>query len=581
MLKYTVSLPAPATHHVEVALTVEVAPGSLELWMPTWAPGSYLIREFARNVRHLRAADAAGRALVTRRVDKHTFRVEIVDAGLITVRYGLFLFEMSVRTSFVDDTQAMLNGTSVFLAVTGYEARPSRVTVELPEGWLADSGLPLVEESAGAVTWEADDYDHLVDCPIQLGEYQRVDFEAAGVPHRIAIVGGGNHDAERLCADTTRLVEIAAHMFGGLPYRNYLFVLQQVKAGRGGLEHRNSSVLQFSRFGHTDDKAYHELLTLISHEHFHVWNVKRIRPREFVPYDLRNETYTRMLWVCEGVTAYYDELLPHRAGLVTRKKYLEQISEEITRIEQSPGSQAQDLEEASLLTWIRFYRPDEDFANSAISYYRKGALVALLLDLEIRRRSGSARSLDDVLRALHARHGDGRTGFDAAEFEALAADIAGEPLADFFARAVRGTDPLDFAAAVQPFGLTLVRRPRDPEPAARDLIGVRMVEGGLLVDGVDRGSPAERAGLSARDEVLAVNDHRVSAATLGKRLLEARGRQIEMVVFRDDRLRTFAVDVPAQAFAVARLEVSPQASREELDRLERWLGGAAAHARQA
>jgi predicted metalloprotease with PDZ domain len=567
MTEYRLSFGAAAAHLVDVEIELE-ATAPIVLWMPAWTPGSYLIREFARNLRAVRA-ESDGAPLEVRRRDKATFEVEAPRGSRVVVRYRVYAFELSVRTSYVADDFALLNGASIFLAIAGREHERSRVELALPAGWSVVTGLPR-DERGGFV---AASHEALVDGPILAGKLDETSFEVEGIRHRIAVGGGGNHDLATLAAETKAIVEAASRGFGPLPYADYAFLLYTQREGQGGLEHRNSCVVAHPRHGFRDAKGRHDLLGLLAHEHFHVWNVKRTRPREFAPYDLKSENFTRALWICEGVTSYFDELLPRRAGLVTREAFLARLSEEITRYRGNPGRLEETLEESSLTTWIRFYRQDEDYPNSGVSYYQKGALVALCLDAAIREASGDRAALDDVMRALFARHPDGSPGYTTEEFEALAAEIAGADLREFFATALRSTRELDLETALARFGLRLVARPRQPAPTVRDWIGARLPAGGTArVDTVERGSPAAAAGLSPRDELLAFDGIRVEAKTFAERLAErAGGRAVPLAVFRDDRLLTLSLDLPAAPSAAWFVEVDEQASAPCVARRDAWL----------
>ncbi len=562
MIEYTVRIPSPASHHVDVSLRLGAAPDGMVVWMPTWTPGSYLIREFARNIRELVAHGADGTVFRVEREDKNSFRVHATPGAPVEVDYRLYAFEQSVRTSYVVEDNALLNSHSVFLGVRGMDEVQHRVVLELPAGW--EVATALARDGDGH-RFTAPSYHDLNDAPIQCGRFDRVTFSAAGRPHEVVVVGGGNHDLEGIAGDTTRLVEAAARMLGGLPYERYVFLVQNGGSGRGGLEHRDSSVLQFPRFAYADKKTYHDFLTLVAHEHFHAWNVKRTKPRDFTPYDFDAETYTRLLWVCEGVTAYYDELLPVRAGVVTREAYLRRLGEEITRYRRTPGRRRQSLAEASMLAWIQLYRPDEDSRNAGVSYYQKGSLVALLLDVEIRRASHDARSLDDVLRELFARYPERSPGFTEEEFESLASEVSGVPLAAFFARHVRGTDELDFEGALAHYGLVLERHEAS-RPSTYDLLGARIPKGGarLVIESVDADGPAAAAGLSARDEIIAVGGYRVGEGALAARLAGiGPGRTAAITIFRDDRLATMEVTLSPSPSRPWRIRESEPSARRE------------------
>lgn len=580
-LRYQASFDAPASHRIDVALSIPAAPEELILWMPAWTPGSYLIREFARNLRDLSAVRIGARdgdALRIERLDKATFRVHAPAGDPVMIRYAVHAFERSVRTSIVEDDQALLNGASVFLALKGEEQAVHEVVVTPPSDWKVATALAKSGQADGSdPVFRARSYEHLIDSPIFCGPFEEVEFRVLDRLHRIVIRPGGDHDLERIARDTERIVLVSAALFGGLPYQEFLFQVITAAEGRGGLEHRDSCVIQFPRFGFGSELTYHDFLTLVAHEHFHVWNVKRIQPRDFVPYDLTAETYTTLLWVCEGITAYYDELLPLRAGVVDRGAYLQRLAESIDRYRQGPGRLAQDLADASMTAWIGLYRPDEDTPNAAVSYYLKGSLVILLLDLEIRTLSGSAHSLDDLMRLLWERFPDGSGGFSGEQFEACAAEVAGVDLSAFFDRMVRSTAELDLETPLAGFGVSLVKKPRPGGPSLRDLLGVR-IRGGAgraVIDCVEHGSPAHVAGLSPRDEIIAVDGYQATTEQLKERLSRMPGGStVELALFRDGRLSSLQAVLPEELPGVHVIEEREDADTSQAVRAAResWLG---------
>lgn len=464
-LRYTLTFPAPETHYVEVEASVPTggAP-TVELAQPVWTPGSYRIRDYPRHVEELRAESGGGNALPVEKTRKNRWQVTTWGAQRITLSYRVYGREMTVRTNFVEAGFALINGAPTFLTLAGGAARPHEVAVVLPSGW--DRVLTALDPSphGGPHLYVAPDHDTLVDSPIYAGSAAVYPFEVDGIPHLLANEGeGGVWDGPRSAADTARIVEAARRMWGTLPYRRYLF-LNLITEASGGLEHRDSTVLMTSRWKSRTREAYLEWLGLVAHEHFHAWNVKRLRPRELGPFDYGEENYTRTLWVAEGVTSYYDDLLVHRAGLSTREEYLRDLSKTLRAVQKTPGRRVQTLEAASFDTWIKYYQPDENSPNSSISYYTKGAAVAFLLDARIRAANDGARSLDDVMRLAWERFLE--DGFSAEEFEALAAEVAGEDLAAFFDHALRSTAELDYAPALEWLGLRFAPTEPGAAPAA-------------------------------------------------------------------------------------------------------------------
>lgn len=551
-------------------MRISGSPGPVELVMPSWTPGSYLLREFARNVQDFRAETPEGEPVAWTKTTKSAWRVEAPPAGELRVVYRVYANEATVRTSHLDASHAHVNGASVFLFVRGRESEPVDVEVEAPSGWYATTAM----SSDAPFRFRARDYDELVDSPIEIGTHELLEWEQSGIPHRFAIWGKGSYDARRLVEDTKKIVATAERMFGGLPYPRYVFILHLLPEGRGGLEHRDSTVLQHERWGF-EGEDYENLLALIAHEFFHVWNAKRIRPATLGPFDYTAENYTTNLWVVEGLTTYYTDLLLARAGIITAERYLARLGEAVSRFQALPGRRHQTLADSSFDTWIRFYRPDEHTPNAQISYYQKGALVGLLLDLEIRRSTGNERSLDDLLRTLWERYGVWDVGYPETgegSVEALASEVAGTDLSPFFDRYIRGTSELEYARHLATAGVEMdgvadrpsggvaddgsaesAREPaRAKRPADAEVLEVRLgirarEQGGRLrVANVFSEGPGWHGGLNAHDEIVAVDGSRVSGPTdLAKRIWSRPGATTSLTIFRRDELATLTVSLGA------------------------------------
>lgn len=574
-------MPVPHSHLFEVEMRIPGAAVPVELVMPSWTPGSYLLREFARNVQDFRAEGEDGAALPWSKTDKSRWRIE--GAGEVRVRYRVYANELTVRTSHLDASHGYVNGASVFMLVRGREGEPLDLAVEPPEGWRVTTSLP----SPAPLRYRAAHYDELVDSPLEIGTHELLEWEQSGIPHRYAIWGEGSYDAERLVADTRKIVAAAEALFGGLPYSSYTFFLHLFPEGRGGLEHRDSSSLQADRWAF-EGEEYESLLALVAHEHFHVWNAKRIRPAPLGPFDYGAENYTTNLWVVEGLTTYYTDLILRRAGIITPERYLTRLGDYITRFDALPGRRHQSLAESSFDTWIRFYRPDEHTPNSQISYYHKGALVGLLLDLEIRGATKNRRSLDDLMRTLWERYGAPDVGYPESgegSVEAIAAELAGRDLSPFFDRYVRGTDDLQYEPYLRIAGVHLVST---PEAAPKRPSDGMVLEGRLGIRTRDQGGRLKvaivlsegagwRAGVDVGDEIVALDRFRVStAADLAKRVWPRRaGDSLALTVFRRDELLTLPVrvdPVPAARAKLARV-ASPTVAQEAV-----WAGWMGLHA---
>jgi len=572
-VRYRLSFPEPHTHLLHVELEVEGVHTPASLAMPSWTPGSYLMREFPRNVQGFEAADGAGAPLSWSKTDKNRWLVDPPADGTLRVRYQVYANELTVRTSHLDATHASINGASVFLYPEDRAGEALDLEVEAPEGWRITTAL---RGGDGQLT--AANYDELVDSPLEIGTHPLLEWEMEGKTHRWAIWGRGNVDGERLVTDTARIVLAEKALFGGLPYRDYTFIVHLTPGGSGGLEHRESTVLLADRWAFRG-QPYERFLALVAHEFFHLWNGKRIRPAVLGPFDYTAENYTRDLWVVEGITSYYTDLLLRRAGLITMHRYLERLAEAIARFRSIPGRAVQSLADSSWDTWIKFYRPDANTPNSSISYYEKGALVAFLLDLRIRTDTDNARSLDDVMRRLWAEFGARDAGFPEGEVERIAAEVAGTDLRPFFDLALRGTGELPFEEILTAAGLTL--RPAHetaPFPAADPRTEVHTglqfkPEGGRnLVSHVLAGAPAHRAGLNAGDELVALDGVRVTPETLPLRLAERRaGERVPVTVFRRDELVTLELEVEMAAPSRLLLRPAERPTPAQQRLLDDWL----------
>ena len=576
-VRYTLRFPDPANHLVEIEgqVPAEEEGQDLELMMAVWTPGSYLIREFARNVEEVSAETVDGRALPVEKVSKNRWRVANGGAA-VRVHYQLYCHELSVRTDFVDPDFALLNGAATYLVPAGdHGPAPAayEVRLEVPSAWpVAVSSL----ESSSPGTFRAPDYDTLVDSPIFAGTGRVGTFEVDGVPHRLLEHGGeGIWDDAKALADVERIVRTERDFWGLFPYRRYLFMNLIVEAG-GGLEHARSSVLMTSRWKAGTRKGYLDWLGLVAHELFHAWNVKRLRPAALGPFDYEAETYTRSLWVAEGITSYYDDLLVHRAGLSTSAEELERLSRQIEKLQTTPGRRVQSMELSSSDAWIKLYRPDESTINTAVSYYTKGAVVAFLLDAEIRRATGGAKSLDDAMRLAWQRFPPER-GFRREEMRRVFSDVAGRDLGELLDRALDSTEELDYRPALEWLGLRFAEPKKNEgkeheEPAGWLGADTKVEDGRLLVTQVRRGTPAAEAGVDAEDEILALDGWRIPPRELDERLEAYRpGQEATLLVARRGRLLELPVTLGEKPPEQWKLEIDPKASDEQVAHRKAWL----------
>jgi len=570
-IRYTVSFPAPHTHYMEVTASVPTGGrADVELMMAVWTPGSYLVREFERNVENVTAANASGTALRVEKSDKNRWRIASGGAPTISVHYRVYAREMSVRTNWVEASFALINGAPTFLTLADMTSRPHEVILLPAAGWRRSmTGLPAL--AGGDHRYRAPDFDTLVDSPILLGNPAIYEFTVDGKPHYLVNEGeAGVFDGARAAKDFEAVVRETRRFWGELPYDKYV-MLNVISEVGGGLEHKNSAVLMTSRWNTRTRRPYLGWLELASHEFFHAWNVKRLRPVELGPFDYENEVHTRSLWIAEGVTDYYADLIVHRAGLSSREEYLDGLSAKIEEIQTTPGRTVQSAELASYDAWIKYYRPDENSPNVTISYYTKGAVLAFLLDAKIRKATAGAKSLDDVMRAAYARY-SGPRGYTPDEFRQVAEQVAGTRLNGFWDAAVQGTAELDYAEALETLGLRF-RSTGVPNPT-RAWLGAttRNDAGRLVVSQVRRDTPAMAAGLNVDDEILAIGDFRVRADQLATRLEQYKpGDRVPMLVARRDQLLRLDVTFGAEPPRAWRLEVNPAATDAQVTRLGQWL----------
>lgn len=586
----------PAAHLFEVELTVDAPdPRGQALRLPAWIPGSYMIREFARHIVTINARDDVG-AVPLARGGKDTWIAGPCE-GPLRVRATVYAWDLSVRAAHLDETHGFFNGTSLLLCAIGHEHGPHRLTLSLDHptttGWRVATTLPRVEGLPwGPGTFEAADYDQLIDHPFELGTFAHASFTACGVHHDVVVTGVIHADLDRLCRDLAPICEAQIRLFGERPpFDTYLFMVMAVGDGYGGLEHRDSTALICKRgdlpqpgVAEITDE-YRSFLGLCSHEYFHAWNVKRLKPAVFVPYDLWREGHTSLLWAFEGVTSYYDDLGLVRSGVIDPASYYELLGRTVTQVLRMPGQHVESLDTASYDAWTKYYRQDENFPNAHVSYYTKGALVGLCLDLLLRDATDERCSLDAVWQALWARWGDGsgvpEDGVEATAL-ALAPDHA-DTLRAFFDGAIRGTAELPLASALRAVGLRLNLRPatgdkdaggkpggKDTRPGQGDL-GVKVGAGGRLAQ-VYTGGAAHLAGLSAGDQLIAMDDLKVDDASLTRRVRALPpDTTVRLHVFRRDELRAFNAVLQPPPATTAWIDEDPDASPEAVARRERWL----------
>ena len=521
-IRYSIRFPAPHTHYVEVEASFPTSgQPQIDLMMAVWTPGSYLVREYEKNVENISAKARDGSPLAIEKTLKNRWRVRTNGAPSITVAYRVYCREMGVRSNWVEDGFAMLNGAATFITLAdSQKPRVHEVSVELPQAWHRVMTAMPDAPDGGGVRFRAPDFDTLVDSPMVIGNPAVYEFTVDGKKHYLVNTGeGGLWDGAGIARDLEKIVQQDRKLWGSLPYEKYLFLNMITESG-GGIEHKGSTMLMSSRWATRTHKGYLGFLRLASHEYFHAWNVKRLRPLELGPFDYEHEVYPKGLWVSEGFTDYYGALQLYRSGLQTRDEYLEELSGFIQQLQNTPGRLTQSVEMSSYDAWIKQYRPDENSINSSISYYTKGSVIAFVLDAKIRAATKGARTLDDLMRTLYQRY-SGPHGFTEDQFRTAAQEIAGADLSVWFTKALQTTDELDYTEALDWFGL---RFHAHDKPTGKAWLGAttRSDAGREVITQVRRGTPAYDAGLDAEDEIVGIGDFRLRS---GQGLLAARLEQ--------------------------------------------------------
>lgn len=567
---YVVELADLAAHRYRVTLTLPAPAVEQVFSLPVWIPGSYLVREFAKHLSGL-TAHQGGQPRAVEQRDKASWRVRCDGPAPLVLSYDVYAFDASVRTAWLDSERAFFNPSSLCLRAHGREALVHRLALAgVPEGWRV-----ATEMRADADSFEAADYDELLDHPLEIGAHWQGDFTAAGVPHRIVVAGSWpSFDGQRLLADVQRICEAQIAFWGEAPFPRYSFLLWAVDDGHGGLEHRDSTALICARRelptaqeGASPSEPYARLLGLFSHEYFHAWNVKRLRPAEFARFDYQRENYTELLWFFEGFTSYYDELFLRRAGLVDESRYLKLLAASVNGVLAAPGRRVQPLSSASFEAWTKYYRPDENSPNTTSNYYAQGALVALCLDLSLRERNAS---LDLLMRQLWRAHGGGPVS--EADILAAVAALGGDSLAGHLRAWVHGTDELPLRELLAGHGVAW--RDEGRQTVAQRL-GLRVREGaltGIQVSHVLAGGPAEAGGVNARDELLGCNGWRLRRLDDATALLPPQEATLRLLVSRDQRLVELTAVLPQPGPAAVALAPADG----EHARRQRWLGASTA-----
>lgn len=567
-ISYELRMPKPQNHYFEVQMNIaDNDDKQIEVKMPVWTPGSYLVREFSKNVNLVKAFTKDGKALKVSKKSKNAWLIDAGNEKNIQVKYEVYSFEVSVRTPFLDLSHGFVSGSGVFMYVEKAKNQAGSVTVFPHESFKRIStSLPLDQTAKGAgQRFTFENYDQLVDCPMEIGNQEIFEFSAAGVQHTVAMYGDANYNVEQLKKDMAKIVEAETAVIGKNPNKTYTFIVHNVVDGQGGLEHMNSTVLSVNRWTYAG-KQYVDFLNLVAHEYFHLWNVKRIRPIELGPFNYDEENYTTLLWVMEGFTSYYDELILRRTGFYTEEEFLAKLQSSINYVEGSPGSRVQPVAHASFDAWVKAYRPNENSSNTSMTYYSRGSVLASVIDAMIVADSDGKKCLDHFMQQLYATYYEGlKRGFSEAEFKAELSKFVGKNMDDFFAKYVDGTEIIPYKDFYGPVGLNVQDvTTNNPSFGA----SVREEGGKVIVKSVRFGSSAEEAGISVGDEIVGCNAYRVDQSMF-EGMMSGMGNMetCDLLIAREEKL--FSVHVTIRPFKKPQFLLTKSTSNEK--RLHYWL----------
>ena len=567
-ISYELRMPKPQNHYFEVQMNIaDNDDKQIEVKMPVWTPGSYLVREFSKNVNLVKAFTKDGKALKVSKKSKNAWLIDAGNEKNIQVKYEVYSFEVSVRTPFLDLSHGFVSGSGVFMYVEKAKNQAGSVTVFPHESFKRIStSLPLDQTAKGAgQRFTFENYDQLVDCPMEIGNQEIFEFSAAGVLHTVAMYGDANYNVEQLKKDMPKIVEAETAVIGKNPNKTYTFIVHNVVDGQGGLEHMNSTVLSVNRWTYAG-KQYVDFLNLVAHEYFHLWNVKRIRPIELGPFNYDEENYTTLLWVMEGFTSYYDELILRRTGFYTEEEFLAKLQSSINYVEGSPGSRVQPVAHASFDAWVKAYRPNENSSNTSMTYYSRGSVLASVIDAMIVADSDGKKCLDHFMQQLYTTYYEGlKRGFSEAEFKAELSKFVGKNMDDFFAKYVDGTEIIPYKDFYGPVGLNVQDvTTNNPSFGA----SVREEGGKVIVKSVRFGSSAEEAGISVGDEIVGCNAYRVDQSMF-EGMMSGMGNMetCDLLIAREEKL--FSVHVTIRPYKKPQFLLTKSTSNEK--RLHYWL----------
>jgi predicted metalloprotease with PDZ domain len=568
-ISYTVTFPEAQAHYADIEMTITgLQQNVLDLKMPVWTPGSYLVREYAKNVESF-SAEANGKALDARKIRKNIWQIPAKGISSVKVKYRVYAFELSVRTSYVDVVHAFLSNSGIFMYPDGMLHHASTIHIVPYKGWTkVSTSLDMV--NGDPFTLHSPDYDILFDSPIEVGNQDVFGFEASGVKYEVAMCGGGNYDKERLIKDMPKIVEHETAIFDENPNKRYVFIVHNTSKGGGGLEHLSSTVLGASRDNYVKEASYQNFLSLVAHEHFHLWNVKRLRPIALGPFDYDKENYTTDLWIAEGFTAYYQDIIIRRTNLYPVDNYLNALAADINYVANQPGNKVQSLADASYDAWIKYYRPNENSINTNISYYNKGSIMAMMFDLEIIHDTHGKYSLDDVMHYMyHTYYKTLKRGYTDLEFKKGLEKFSGKNLDEFYKKYIYGLDDIDYDKYLGYAGYHLTDEfagNNDPNLG----IVTATANGKITVSAVIRGTAAWNDGVNVNDEITAIDGNKVtdmSTILTGKKV----GDKMSIDVLRDGVPLNLPVTLLKKTQIKYRIDSLASPTAQQLEVRKKWL----------
>ncbi|UIR56624.1 peptidase M61 [Sphingobacterium sp. SRCM116780] len=566
-IHFDVSFSEPQAHYAAIKMSIsEIQADYIDVKMPVWSPGSYLVREYSKQIERFSVKDQ----VEYEKISKNTWRIYTKDKSSVEINYHIYGFEVSVRTNFIDEEHAFIVPTATFMYIDGKIDQAVTVKFFPHKNWKhLSTGLEKIAEN----TFYAPDFDILYDSPFEIGNQDIWTIQASNVEHEFAMVGGGTYSKERLSKDVQKIVEEETRIWGSNPNKRYVFITHNHQSGGGGLEHLNSTVLGASRTAYSNESTYKTYLSLVAHEYFHLWNVKRLRPKALGPFNYDQENYTTGLWIMEGFTSYYDNLIIKRCGFFSEKEYLNLLANDFTTVLNRPGHEIQSAAESSFDAWIKYYRPDENSPNSGISYYNKGAMLTVLLDLKIIASSGGTKKLDDVLRATYNYfYLQEQRGFEENEFQKLTEEVTGISVSDIF-QAAHNYGELAYNDYFNLVGYEIINI--NAESKSLDLgINMNKNDGIQTITAVERGSGAWDGGLNVRDEIIAINGIRLDAKDKEYDYFmqnSVEGDYLNILIARDGKIKELKIQIRSNSKKLFRIQPLENQTEEQKKLAQFWL----------